>query len=262
MKCFSLAAMLLCMLTIFIPHSLSEPVLLYTFDEASGDSIVDKSGNGNDGTMTGITGGAWNQGKRSGGLYFDGGKSGADYIVIQSSESMSMTDAITIMTWFKPEAMGGNGLGAYRFILKKEAVYALAIVDHNVNLFLATESENWAGTLASQTALQENEWYHIAAAYDGSVIRLYINGELDAESSWDGKIGVTDRVIMIGANVSNNAPMRLTSALEGVIDELAVYNHALNQEAVKHYMNNGILEASAVSSADKVAVTWANIKVK
>jgi hypothetical protein len=258
MKTFVLLNLVMASLMIFVTvATFCDPVALWTLDEGSGDKIVDHSGNGNDGVITGIVGGAWGEGKFNGALYFDGGKKGVDYITVEHSKSLDITDAITIMAWFQPETLGGDGLMSYRFLVKKEAVYALDIIGYNVCLYLANPSEKWTTPASGKTKLKENQWYHLAGTYDGKTMRVYVDGEMDGETAWGEKIGTTDRVIMMGMNVQNNVPMRNISSLIGTMDEVAIYNEALSPTEIKKIMKGGI---ASIGLKGKIAITWAQIK--
>jgi endo-beta-N-acetylglucosaminidase D len=75
--------------------------------------------------------------------------------------------------------------------------------------------------LTSVTRLTAGTWYHIAATYDGTAMRLYINGVLDA--TLNGAAG----------NVTANAPFSLgrnnssPRILDGWMDELRAWTRAL-----------------------------------
>ncbi len=83
-------------------------------------------------------------------------------------------------------------------------------------------------------------------------MRQYVNGKLDIEFDLSGDMDSVDEVFRIG-----QAQTSLTAML-GVIDEVAVYSRALTEEEVKLDMEKGIF--AAVSSAGKLATTWASIK--
>jgi len=75
------------------------PVALWTLDEGSGDKIVDRSGNGNDGVIAGNVGGAWGEGKFNGALYFDGGKKGVVHHCRSSLRSKLLSEANIANPW-------------------------------------------------------------------------------------------------------------------------------------------------------------------
>ena len=48
----------------------------------------------------------------------------------------------------------------------------------------------------------------------------------------------------------------------GIIDEAAVFNHALTQDEVQRAMDDGVLPFLSVSAKGKLATIWADIKVR
>jgi hypothetical protein len=238
-------------------YALSEPVALWQFDDGKGDTVKDSSGHGNNGVITGKIDQAWVDGKKDKALFFDGGTAGVDNIMVPHSESLNIVDAITIMAWFQPDALGGAGLGGFRCILKKEAVYALYVIDHNPCLYLANPSEAWFNPLSTLTELQVGNWYHIAATYDGKNMRIYLDGVMEGESQWGDKIGSTDKPLIMGTNILNFQPHHNIGPLMGKLDEVAIYNEALSQEDIMNVMTNGFF---AVEPKAKLATTWSNIK--
>jgi hypothetical protein len=75
-------------------------------------------------------------------------------------------------------------------------------------------------------------WNHFALTYDGTVIRLYVNGNIVNETSYPNqRIKLT------------NAPVYLGRFYCGFMDEVAIYDKALTQEQIiSHYMNPGEFE--------------------
>ena len=71
-------------------------------------------------------------------------------------------------------------------------------------------------------------WYHIAGTYDGSEMKLYVNGEMvDSKSITDSEL-LNEPVskIFIGNNQSGKAP------IYGILDEIKMYTYALSQAEV------------------------------
>jgi len=68
---------------------------LYAFDEGSGTTVTDSSGNGRNGTISGAT---WATGKIGGGLGFDGVN---DYVTISQTNGFDFGNSVkTIAGWF------------------------------------------------------------------------------------------------------------------------------------------------------------------
>jgi hypothetical protein len=67
-------------------------------------------------------------------------------------------------------------------------------------------------------------WYHLVGTYDGTAIRLYVNGVLQASQAATGTLNDYGTSVRIGAfnNVSNNIDYT-----PGLFDEVAIHNRAL-----------------------------------
>jgi hypothetical protein len=83
----------------------------------------------------------------------------------------------------------------------------------------------WLGT---------NMWTHLAATYNGTILRLYVNGSEVANSSVSGPIQVSDGVLRIGGNSSWG------DFFKGRIDEVRIYNRALTVNEIQADMNTPI----------------------
>jgi hypothetical protein len=238
------------LLLIVTPLGLCDAVAIWSFDEGKGEIVKDFSGNGNDGEITGTP--LWVDGKFGKALYFDMGATGVDYITVPDSDVLDLEDAVTVMAWIKPEELSG-----LRFILKKEAVYEPILDDDKACFYIANPSEAWRDPAKGSTSLNTNEWCHIAGTFDGSTLKIYVNGKLDGEAKFDGKIAVTDRVIMMGSNVQNNVPLRNVPPFVGTMDEVAIFSEALSEDEIKRPMTGGL---SAVEPEGRLSLTWGAIK--
>jgi chitodextrinase len=78
-------------------------VAAYGFDESSGTTLHDLSGNGNDGTVAG--GAAWSAGHTGGALSFDG--VGAE-VTIPDATSLRLGVGMTLEAWVRPSELGGD----------------------------------------------------------------------------------------------------------------------------------------------------------
>ena len=75
-------------------------------------------------------------------------------------------------------------------------------------------------SLRSRTIPVPNAWYHVAASYDGSTIRLFINGQEEASAAANGAIDGNTDVLVIGGGEAG-------FAIDAEIDDLRVYADGL-----------------------------------
>jgi hypothetical protein len=130
----------------------------------------------------------------------------------------------------------------------------------DVNKFRAHiwTSDGTAHYFDGKTSVELETWYHIAQTYDGKILKLYVNGKEDGNVSFSGDIIVTAQPIRIGGGANVGAAPLHTP---GIIDEVAIFNEALEQEDIPNLMNNGLSWMIAVSSMGKLATTWSSIKI-
>lgn len=89
-------------------------------------------------------------------------------------------------------------------------------------------------SVTGKTEFEVNKWYHLAVVFDGSSIKLYVNGELDGQvDAPRGPItlcGKTDkRRFCIGSSLDSRY-------LDGVISEVRVWKKALTQSEIQNNM--------------------------
>ncbi len=78
--------------------------------------------------------------------------------------------------------------------------------------------------LQSTASSQDTNWHHIAATYDGSTMRLYIDGVLDNSLSTSLTLLDTTHPVLIGAKFGGNESGIGQGFLDGKIDELRISN--------------------------------------
>ena len=198
-------------------------VAYYSFDDCS---AKDLSGNGNDGI---IYGAKCVDGKFGKALRFDGVD---DYVEVPDSPSLDITDEITIEVWVKGYGFAGD----FRQIVGKSPdtvlrhlnfAYDLR-VDKAGPLRFSINNGDWQYVLAT---IEEGKWYHVVGTYDGSEMRLYVNGELKDTKSVSGSIITNDAPVSIGR-------LPAYDYWNGTIDEVRIYNRALSAEEISDLYNN------------------------
>ncbi|UKB79418.1 endo-beta-N-acetylglucosaminidase H [Chryseobacterium sp. MEBOG07] len=111
----------------------------------------------------------------------------------------------------------------------------------NNKLQFVVSINNVQQKLASATALNANTWYHVAATYDGTNMKLYINGALDATKAQTGSVNSTG-AFNVGYlyNTSRN--------FNGKVDEVRVWKRALSQTEISQNMCNVSVPATSLAA--------------
>jgi len=191
----------------------------WKFDEGSGATAEDSSGYNNDGTIHGAT---WSSDCKSGNcLKFDGID---DYVRVEDSDSLDISKQITLTAWIHPYQLTGR-----REILSKLDAYWFNVQDGKLCSYLSGISSAYSCSIDS---IPTNDWTHVAMTYDGSNMKLYINGQVDSSFPLTGDIQKTIDFLTIGIQPNN-----LLSQFDGIIDEVKVWNYALTEEEISEEYN-------------------------
>ncbi|MHC4657131.1 MAG: GLUG motif-containing protein, partial [Planctomycetota bacterium] len=198
---------------------------LVAYWKLDGDA-ADSAGS-NHGTIYGATSAT---GQVGGALSFDGD----DYVQIADDDSLDISDEITLSAWINP-----SNTSSIRMIVSKYKDYAgesylLELKYEKIYLVL--------GGISSLSGVQNFStriWYHVAATYDGSRMRVYTNGELENEQAASGTIPITTQELNIGRQADNNY-----WPFEGLIDEVRIYDRALSAEEIEAIYEAGLVGIS------------------
>jgi glucose/arabinose dehydrogenase len=201
-------------------------VAAYGFDESTGTSVADRSGTGNTGTLTGP---AWTtSGHFGSALSFDGID---DRVVVADANSLDLTTGMTLEAWVRPTAAGG----VWRSVVAKNGTGTVAYnlyANRNTNRPAAEMNIGGSLRIANGTAqLALNAWSHVAATYDGTTIRLYVNGTQVGTGAFAGSLLSTTGQLWIGGNAV------WSEWFAGTIDDVRVYNRALTAAQIQADMS-------------------------
>jgi len=199
------------------------------FDEGSGNTAHDTSGEGNDGTIYG--GANWTDGKFGKALEFDGSD---DYVNCGNDESLQLNESWSISLWFLVESFPDHALGVIEKNWANAKSFAMWI--HQTDKLLAFDvyrsDKTRVNAHTSSNLISLDKWYHTTVVYDGTNIKLYVNGNLEATSS-PGEIGKLDTAnLIIGYAMSGEKFI-------GLIDEVLILNGtSLSAEEISDLYNN------------------------
>jgi len=124
-----------------------------------------------------------------------------------------------------------------------------------VRFFIGNASGSFK-VVTGSTVLQTNTWYHVAGLYDGTYLKVYVNGVLDGTTNVGSvTISYTSRAncgpipptLYIGLlhndyNTAWNYTPHLFAPFNGIIDEVKLYNRALTLgEIQKDYQRTSVV---------------------
>lgn len=191
-------------------------------DESSGTVALDSSGNANHGT---INGAAHVAGRFGNGLQFDGID---DQVLIARSPTLEPA-AVTVEGWVR----SATSPGAYRHIVAQGAMTCLAAsyglytgagggLAFYVSRYDADGSGGFTVSPAALPAVWDGAWHHVAGTFDGSAVRLYVDGV---------QVGTgTSTTIPIGYGLPN--PDGLLGSFGGTCNPQLAYNGDLDEPRI------------------------------
>jgi hypothetical protein len=217
------------------------PVADYSFDEGSGETAEDLTGNGHTATLQGAE---WTpHGRYGGALEFK--SANEDFVSIPASTSLDGTEELTVEAWVRPTAAPAG----YGSILAKERegsgpLYSYALLQRKerpIGYFMEKEEPEY-GDGGAEGSLPQGTWTHLAITDDGAYSRLYVNGELvDTE---------------LAVPIEGHGEIRLGGDsmwgdwFSGRIDEVRIYDRGLDAAEVDADMETPLATPKAGPVAD------------
>ncbi len=114
-------------------------------------------------------------------------------------------------------------------IITKNGPFSLGISDNM--LIGGIYADGVWERVTGQTPLEANQWQHVALVYDGTEIRLYVNGLLDGSQVQSGDLE-GDGCVQIGRGNSGSCFGGPGSYFEGGIDDIFIYRKALSASEI------------------------------
>jgi hypothetical protein len=219
-------------------------VAAYGFEEGTGTTAGDLSGSGNGGTLSAGT--SWTAaGKFGNALQFNGSTSG---VTVSDAASLDLTTGMTLEAWVRPTVTLKN----WRAVVGKDVdrYYLMANTNGNIPGIGGT----WTSgnqNFRQGPALPVNTWTHLAATYDGTIVRLYRNGVQVTTGNVPGALTTSNAVLTIGYNFYGE---RFT----GLLDEVRIYNRALSAAEIQTDMVTPLATGTPPSNTAPTITTISN----
>ncbi|EGW23146.1 LamG domain protein jellyroll fold domain protein [Methylobacter tundripaludum SV96] len=210
-------------------------VAAYGFEETSGTTVNDASGNSNLGAISNAV--RITNGHSGNALQFNGTNA---WVTVQDSASLDLSTSMTLEAWVYPQSLANNGT-----VLFKEqsggAVYNLYAYE-NAGAPVSSFNDGTYRVISGPNQLPVNQWTHLVSTYDGQYQRLYVNGTEVAKSAQNGLIQ-QGGVLRIGGNSVWG------EYFQGYIDEVRIYNRALTATEVNNNLKTAVSSTTATSTS-------------
>jgi len=227
---------------------------VWLFDEGSGESVRDETGNADTGNVINAN---WVDGKFGKALSFEG--VGDSYVAVPHNDSMNQ-ETFTVAAWINVPAPA-----SWQAILSKDAMdigatemrtYGMFVADSKKTIHYSFKSENEThNTLDGEGDAADGTWHHVAMTYDGTTLRGYIDATLDAEQDFAGPPIAHDGAFNVGGQINGRYDMK------GSVDEVCILKTALDENDIKDLMK-GLSGVMSVEPLSKLTTTWAGLKSK
>jgi hypothetical protein len=221
-------------------------VLHFAYSDVSNSEIKDSSGSNNDGLSRGAV--VDSDPERGRVLKCDD----VGFVSVPDAKSLN-PNVVTVMAWVR--SAGDQRLHTdWRCIVDKSdwaenniaRGYCLRVGDLSGRgrdlLNFSIGNQQWSN-LESTSSLPRDAWVHLAGTYDGSSLRVFINGEPDASAHTSSTAILPSKyALQVGASTYDNRAVR---KCVGLIDEVMVFDRALSPEEIR-----SVYEATRAGESD------------
>jgi len=223
---------------------------MWLFDDGKGNTAKDTSENGNDGEL--MNDPKWVDGKFGKALEFDGQD---DWVNMGDAEILKPTGDVSFVVWYY--WIGGNYVLATGGQTSSSGIAITHNPDEGTIWFGVSTGKKTAGTGYIKGPSKES-WHHLAGCYDDAKEELivYVDGK-EYETAEASGNALENKWPELHIGKPNNTDAYY---IQGIIDEIALFNVALNEDDVDAIMNRGLEKASAVSAAGKLATSWGTLQ--
>ena len=168
-----------------------------------------------------------------------GSTNNSKWVTIPSSlNSVFNTNNITLEGWFNFAASNGGLPMLIGESYTGDTKITFCIYRSGNNIIAGFYSPNWT-VATSVSTIPINTWTHIAATYDQTSIKIYINGNLDASFNTNAPLPIGNESWLLGKRWDSN------ETFSGIMDEIRIWNVSRTQAQIQTSMNTDVPVSSA-----------------
>ncbi|NTV30969.1 DUF2341 domain-containing protein [candidate division WWE3 bacterium] len=209
--------------------SCNPPVAVWSFDDGTGSSIKDRSGNNRDATLVdSSTVGQWEPGK-IGKTYTMAGNDSAD---VATFSNLNLGTSNTISLWFKHQESSNNDAV---LVGNSPGIYGVYIdsIGSSGNIYYSPALGE--AVAVSHSGFTANRWYHLEIARQSSSVTFYVNGVMQGSTQTLSN-GTTSLVVNSLFNHGSGGIFPLSGSLDNVL----LYDYARTPAQVAWDYNRGL----------------------
>jgi len=181
---------------------------------------------GNDGTPMGDT--TYGAGMFGQAINLDGT---GNYVDCGHCPIFDITDAITVAAWVR-RPFFIRETQTQTIVAKGGSAWRLYVSSRSSIRFACDGVSD--GCVKGEINLGDGRWHHVAGVYDRSKLYIYVDGKLNASKEASGRINTNVYPLSIGENLESRQRY-----WKGLIDDVVVFDHALNTEEITQLYNRG-----------------------
>lgn len=229
----------------------------------------DLSGNNNNGTISGTTALTSNRfNEVNNAFVWDGTNSP---ITIQNASNQNFQTGVTFSVWIYQTNMYCNSCSETNYVTKGRNIDQGGIslgLDHQTQKFVFRVTGNPVSTsppysyFYSSSNIIYSTWTHLAGTYDGSTLKIFINGNLDISYNYISSLQINQDNILFGRQKGTNVYADNFNMV-GKLDDIGIWNRALTQQEISTlYASSStnlpveLVSFEGICDASNVSILW------
>jgi len=223
------------------PQPLEGLISRWALDEGSGTIAHDSVGN-NHGT---IYGAQWTTGIIGGALDFAGN---GERVQVPDDDSLTPANQITICFWVYNR--GGSVPAIYKYAScpgepaspGNSRAYGMALYEDGVSMAIYS-AVNTYGQITSNNPVSLNKWHHVAGTFNKGQAALYVDGHPKISDTLTVSSIMNDaQPLTIGGAWEYCGTDSFEGKLNGLVDDVRIYNRALSAEDIQQLFDGGLTD--------------------
>lgn len=233
-------------------HALAADVvqLRWDFEEGSGATATDSSGNSNSGTL--YNGASYVPGHSGLGASLDG----IDQYVQSNSPIASLGTSNTpyaLSAWVRVPTGVTDGNIVHVSSNANGGNWCIPFLRLQGGVFRATGWDGNSVSAVGTTTVVPDQWYQVLTTWDpGNGLRLFVNGTLE-DSSPQASFSAYGSPVYVSVGLSNGTCSEDQGFLRGTVDDVRVYDRALNAADITAINNPNAVPSNTTTAVSNTA---------